>query len=89
MYCAFKFKGFSPFAAQILAGAVSFAADEIIKNQENSGKKVSYLPNVFSTLFSLILGSYSLWETINDEEQVLVEYANSYIVILNGMINGW
>ena len=38
VYCAFRFKGLSPFAAQILTGAISFAMDEFVDHQQKLGK---------------------------------------------------
>ena len=63
--------------------------DEIIDHQQQSGKKVSHCPNIFASLVGLTLGSYSLYATATGSEQSAVEYANSYITILNGAINGW
>lgn len=46
-------------------------------------------PNIYSSAVGLMLGTYSLIMTIMGEEQSTVEYANSYITILSGVINGW
>ena len=46
-------------------------------------------PNIFASLVGLILGTYSLVSTARSAEQSTVEFANSYITILNGAINGW
>ena len=65
--------------------------DEVVDHQQKYTKEVSMCPNIFAGVVGLSLGLYSLVFCIQTEEseQSLVEFANSYVTILCGVINLW
>ena len=53
-------KGMSALAAQILASAVSFLADEVVSMIDDERSQDTAAPNAMSAVFSLGLGLWSI-----------------------------
>ena len=88
---AFKVKGWKPFTAQVLAGAVSTFVDFLIGRAKDIDEayyvRFGLIGNLIVAITSLSLGSYSLNWALESSEATGVDVCNSILVLVNFFIN--